>query len=134
LPQEDVHIISDPSKVARIFQNLFQNAIKFTPRGKITVKVGRSVHEGHVELEIIDTGVGIPRDKMKNIFQPFQQLEDPNREVAGLGLGLTVASQLADYLGGGLQITSQPGVGTRALVRLPCQMEPRTEYGTKPHS
>ena len=126
LPPEDIRIISDPSKVSRIFQNLFQNAIKFTPKGQITVKAGRSLHEGNIEIEIIDTGVGIPQEKMKNIFQPFQQLTDPNREVSGLGLGLTVASQLADYLSGVLQITSQPKVGTQALVRLPCHIEPRS--------
>ena len=116
------------------FQNIFQNAIKFTPRGQISVKGERSVYEGNIDIEIIDTGVGIPQDKMKNIFQPFQQLEDPNREVSGLGLGLTVASQLADYIGGSLQISSQRGVGTQALVRLPCQLDPRPEDSVRQKS
>ncbi len=134
LASEEIKIISDPSKVSRIFQNLFQNAIKFTRRGEITIKAERSVYEGNIEIEIIDTGVGIPQDRMKNIFQPFQQLDNPNREVSGLGLGLTVASQLADYLGGALQITSQPGIGTHALVRLPCQLDPRTDDNFHPNS
>lgn len=129
LPSEEIRLISDPSKISRIFQNLFQNAIKFTQRGQITVKVERSVYEGNIDIEIIDTGVGIPQDKMKNIFQPFQQLDNPNREVSGLGLGLTVASQLADYLGGSLQISSQRGVGTQALVRIPCRLGPGPQDG-----
>ena len=129
LPSEGIKIMSDPSKVSRIFQNLFHNALKFTHQGQITVKADWSPHKGNhkgnIDIEIEDTGVGIPQDQMKNIFQPFQQLTNPNREVAGLGLGLTVASQLTDYLGGAVHITSQPGIGTHALLRLPCQLEPR---------
>ena len=125
LPSQGIKIMSDPSKVSRIFQNLFHNALKFTHQGQITVKADWSPHKGNIDIEIEDTGVGIPQDQMKNIFQPFQQLTNPNREVAGLGLGLTVASQLTDYLGGAVQITSQPGIGTHALLRLPCQLEPR---------
>ena len=119
--------MSDPSKVSRIFQNLFHNAIKFTHEGQITVKAEWPTNSGNIDIEIVDSGVGIPQDLMKNIFQPFQQLTNPNREVAGLGLGLTVASQLTDYLGGVLQITSQPGVGTHAVLKLPCQLEPRRD-------
>ncbi len=125
LPQEGIKIMSDPSKVSRIFQNLFHNALKFTHEGQITVKAEWPTDSGNIDIEIEDSGVGIPQDLMKNIFQPFQQLTNPNREVAGLGLGLTVASQLTDYLGGVLQITSQPGVGTHAVLKLPCQLEPR---------
>jgi len=132
MPSEGIKIIGDPSKVSRIFQNLFQNAIKFTPQGQISVKADWSVHKGNVDIEIEDTGVGISKDQMKKIFQPFQQLTNPNREVSGLGLGLTVASQLTDYLGGSLQITSQPGMGTHALLRLPCQFEPRKDNASQP--
>ncbi|NIO09057.1 MAG: response regulator, partial [Deltaproteobacteria bacterium] len=122
LPQDGMKIMSDPSKVSRIFQNLYHNALKFTQQGQINVKVQWSANQESVEIKIEDTGVGIPQEQMKTIFQPFQQLTNPNREVAGLGLGLTVASQLTDYLGGTLQITSQPGTGTHALLKLPCQL------------
>ena len=132
LPSEGIKIMSDPSKISRIFQNLFHNAIKFTHQGKITVKADWSPQKGNIDIEIEDTGVGIPQDQMKNIFQPFQQLTNPNREVAGLGLGLTVASQLTDYLGGAVQITSQPGMGTHAVLRLPCQLEPSKDNASQP--
>jgi len=115
-----VRIIGDSSKFTRIFQNLFHNAIKFTQEGEITVKVHRSYFRGVVDLEIVDTGIGIPRDQIEAMFQPFRQLDgSARRQFSGLGLGLTVARRLADFIGATLEIRSQPGVGTHALLSVP---------------
>lgn len=119
-PPSGVRTVSDPAKVGRIFQNLLHNAVKFTAKGQITVKVHRSVHRGVVDLEIIDTGMGIPRDRIEGMFQPFQQLDGSmRREFSGMGLGLTVARRLTDYVGGSLEIRSQPNVGTHVLLSVP---------------
>lgn len=120
-PPQGIYVQSDHSKVARIFQNLLHNAIKFTPKGQISIKAHRSVHRGTIDLEIIDAGVGIPLEQIENLFQPFRRVDDsPWREYSGLGLGLTVARRLTDFLGGTLEIRSQPGAGTQVLVGIPC--------------
>ncbi len=125
-PAAEIRIVSDPGKVGRIFQNLLHNAIKFTPGGQITVKLHRSINRGVVDLEIIDTGIGIPRDQIEGMFQPFQQLDGSlRREFSGLGLGLTVARRLTDFLGGTLDIRSQANIGTHVLLSVPDKMAAR---------
>ena len=121
-PSTGVRIFGDPSKVARIVQNLLHNAIKFTPAGKITLKVRQSPQRGMVELEIADTGIGMPERQIERMFQPFQQMDSSlRREYSGLGLGLTVARRLTDFLGGSLQVRSQRDFGTHVLLSLPGQ-------------
>lgn len=133
LPSEAIRILSDPSKVTRIFQNIFQNALKFTLQGHITIRADWSMDERSVEFEIVDTGIGIPRDEIENVFQPFRQLDSsPRRKFPGLGIGLTVARRLTDFLGGTLQIKSQPGIGTRVLLNIPCPPQP--QKGDIPHN
>lgn len=119
-PTTDIRIVGDPAKVDRVFQNLLHNAVKFTLKGEITVKVHRSVNRGVVDLEIIDTGIGIPREHIEGMFQPFQQMDGSlRREFSGMGLGLTVARRLTDFLGGTLEIRSQPNIGTHVLLSIP---------------
>ncbi|MBI2091087.1 MAG: response regulator [Deltaproteobacteria bacterium] len=119
-PPQGIHIHSDHSKVARIFQNLLHNAIKFTPEGQITIRAHGSLNRGTVDLEVADTGVGIPLEQIENLFQPFRRVDaSPWREFSGLGLGLTVARRLTDFLGGTLDLKSQPGVGTQVQLSLP---------------
>src|SRR3989304_602418 len=100
-PPQGIYVQSDHSKVARIFQNLLHNAIKFTPKGQISIKAHRSVHRGTIDLEIIDAGVGIPLEQIENLFQPFRRGDDsPWRGVSGFGGGLTVGRGLTGFLGG----------------------------------
>lgn len=120
LPVEGVHVIGDRTKIERIFQNLFSNAVKFTLQGQITVKAHPSADGKKVEIEIIDTGIGIQKDQLDAIFEPFHQVDSSlKRPFSGLGLGLTVARRMIDLLGGVLEIESEPGVGTHVLLRLP---------------
>ena len=120
LPVEGVHVIGDRTKIERIFQNLFSNAVKFTSEGQITVKAHPSSDRKKVDIEIIDTGIGIQKDQLDAIFEPFHQVDSSlKRPFSGLGLGLTVARRMIDLLGGVLEIESEPGVGTHVLLRLP---------------
>lgn len=120
LPPEGLKIVSDRSKVERIFKNLFNNAVKFTSQGRVAVKAGRSAEASNIELEIVDTGVGIDQDQVENMFEPFQQMDgSARRQFSGLGLGLTVTRRLTDFLGGVLELHSEPEVGTRVVVSLP---------------
>ena len=113
-------IVSDRSKVERIFQNIFNNAVKFTAAGEIRVKARVSADREVLELEVSDTGIGIDKSKMDSIFEPFQQVDNSiHRSFSGLGLGLTVARRMAELISGEIQVKSELGAGTTVLMRFP---------------
>lgn len=122
ISDRDVSLISDRAKVERIFQNVFNNAVKFTNEGEIKIKVEPRSDKPGVDLEIIDTGIGIEESKLDSIFEPFHQTDSSTqRAYSGLGLGLTVARRMADLIGGTVSVNSKPGVGTRVMLRFPSQ-------------
>jgi signal transduction histidine kinase len=109
------------------FQNIFNNSVKFTTAGEITIRVGSSADRAFVDFEIIDTGIGIEQNKIDTIFEPFHQADNSSqRAFSGLGIGLTVARRMADLVGGKLSIASNPNVGTRVLMSFPSQAAPST--------
>jgi len=131
-PSTELRIISDQKKVLQIFQNLFQNAIKFTPQGQITVKADLSAKKDSVVIEIIDSGIGFPQNEIDSMVESFRQLDSSSRrEFSGLGLGLTISRQLTDLLGGTLHITSEPGIGTHIVLTLPLQL--KYQKDDRPH-
>ncbi len=118
----DLSMVNDRAKVERVFQNIFNNSVKFTAAGEITINVTASADRACMDFEIIDTGVGIEQDKIATIFEPFHQADNSSRRAfSGLGIGLTVARRMADLIGGKLSITSNPNVGTRVLMSFPSQ-------------
>jgi signal transduction histidine kinase len=115
-------IFSDRAKVERIFQNVLNNAVKFTSQGEIRVKAQPTADRSSIEFEVTDTGIGIEKNKMDSIFEPFQQVDtSSHRAFSGLGLGLTVARRMVDLIGGTLEISSEAGKGTRVLMKFPSQ-------------
>jgi signal transduction histidine kinase len=122
LAESGLSIVSDRAKVERVFQNVFNNAVKFTTQGEITVKARPSNDRSSVEIEVTDTGVGIEENKIDSIFEPFHQADNsPARSFSGLGLGLTVARRMAELIGGKLEIASRPGMGTKVFMSFPSQ-------------
>ncbi|HTN70113.1 MAG TPA: response regulator [Methylomirabilota bacterium] len=127
MPDTRLSIFSDRAKVERIFQNIFNNAVKFTSEGEIKVKARPSADHMGVEFEVADTGAGIEKNKMALIFEPFQQVDkSAERSCSGLGLGLTVARRMAQLVGGTVDLTSEPGVGTCVAMRFPSQARQNT--------
>jgi two-component system CheB/CheR fusion protein len=113
-----VVIRSDPVLLKRIVQNLISNAVKHTDVGKILIGCRRRGE--NLRIEIWDTGVGIPQDQLKLIFNEFYQLDNPARELAkGLGLGLSIVEQLARLLGHDLDVQSKAGKGSMFAVQVP---------------
>jgi len=120
LADSDMSIVSDRAKVERVFQNVFNNAVKFTSEGEVSVKAQPSADGNSVEFEITDTGSGIEESKIDSIFEPFHQADNSvQRAYSGLGLGLTVARRMAELVGGKLEVSSQANVGTRVMMSFP---------------
>jgi signal transduction histidine kinase/CheY-like chemotaxis protein/HAMP domain-containing protein len=116
-------LYSDASRVQQILKNLLSNAFKFTERGAVTVTLARRRGRegaGHVAVAVKDTGIGIPRDKQKLIFEAFQQADGTtSRKYGGTGLGLTISREIARLLGGTIEVDSAPGVGSTFTLFLP---------------
>ena len=122
LADGDLSIVSDRTKVERIFHNVFNNAVKFTTQGGITVTARLSADRNRLEIEITDTGTGIEESKIDSIFEPFHQADNSiQRAYSGLGLGLTVSRRMAELIGGALEVSSKPNVGTKVTMSFPSQ-------------
>ena len=108
----------DPTRVRQIVTNLIGNAVKFTDRGRITLRILPEA-EGF-RLEVSDTGPGIPADMLGRIFDPFDQLDPSNtRRHGGSGLGLAICRDLAELMEGQITVSSVVGVGSTFVLKLP---------------
>ncbi len=107
-------IRGDEKRLRQIFINLLSNAIKFTEQGVVTFKVIRQ--NNIINLQVIDTGIGINKNDLQNIFLPFQQSGDRNQKAEGTGLGLSITKKLIDAMDGKLQLESVLGQGSNFLV------------------
>lgn len=114
-----VLVEGDRTRVEQMITNLLTNAIKYTDAGgHIRVIVDRDGSDARVAVD--DDGIGIPENMLARIFDAFQQVEPTiDRSAGGLGVGLTVVSRLAELHGGRVEVTSQPGQGSRFSIRLP---------------
>jgi signal transduction histidine kinase len=110
---------ADRARVEQILLNLLSNSIRFTPAGgHITLSV--EARDDQVDVIVVDTGIGIPPDKLSVIFEPFVQLDGGlTRTVGGTGLGLTISRELANAMGGDLTAASNAGAGARFTLTLP---------------
>lgn len=115
-------LFGDELRLRQILTNLGDNAIKFTHRGEVELRVERLADvEGAVELELSvrDTGIGISREAQARLFDDYVQASDSTtRRFGGTGLGLSICRQLAALMGGKLQVESVPGIGSRFFLRI----------------
>ncbi|KAA1247809.1 ATP-binding protein [Aquimarina sp. RZ0] len=109
-------IIGDQFRLNQILTNLLGNAIKFTHKGEVNITVNVEKKDPDTittNFSIIDTGVGIPEDKLHNIFQSFYQVHEPGKyKIEGTGLGLSISKQLIELQGGILKVKSEPNIGS----------------------
>ncbi|MEY9536733.1 PAS-domain containing protein [Sinorhizobium fredii] len=115
-PEVPDHLMGDPTRLRQIIVNLVGNAIKFTENGEVVVDVtlvGEGDQGARLQFDVRDTGIGIPAAQQERIFEAFAQADtSTTRQYGGTGLGLAIAAQLAEKMGGPMQLDSKPGVGS----------------------
>jgi CheY-like chemotaxis protein len=133
-PNTPLLCLGDVNRLRQILVNLVSNAVKFTPAGKITLKVSAvpasnrpnfkiPVQEVLLRFSVLDTGIGIPEDRLESIFEGFTQVDaSVARRFGGSGLGLAIARNLADLFGGKLTVQSTLGRGSRFELTVPLAM------------
>lgn len=115
-------LIGDPARLTQILNNLLSNALKFTEKGKIELnikKLNNSEDKVELEFSVLDTGIGIPKDRMNTIFDSFTQASgNTKRLYGGTGLGLTISKQLTELQGGKLWVDSEEGKGSTFYIEM----------------
>lgn len=115
-------IVADPTRIKQVIHNLLSNAIKFTKTGSISLHVNFLVSTSTLQLEVIDTGEGIARDKQTLVFEYFRQADSSiTRNFGGSGLGLFITKSMVELMGGAVELESTLGKGSRFCVAIVCQ-------------
>jgi signal transduction histidine kinase len=103
-------LFADQTRLRQVLLNLLVNAIKFTDRGRVTLRM-RMPSPGRLRLEIEDTGVGMSEEQLARLFRPFEQVGDAQQRAQGTGLGLMISRQFVQLMGSEIQVKSRPGEG-----------------------
>ena len=122
-PESKVELIGDPERIRQVLVNLSSNAVKFTERGNIDIQV-EPVREDEdlvfLRFEVVDTGIGIPQDRLDAIFESFTQADgSTTRRFGGTGLGLSISKRLVELMGGEITAESEEGKGSTFRLIIP---------------
>lgn len=135
-PGTPLRVRGDPGRIRQVLVNLLGNAVKFTERGDVVVRVAvRSSDAGTpvIGFAVSDSGVGIAPERAAHLFQPFTQADSSTtRRYGGTGLGLAISRQLVELMGGEITLQSRPGVGSTFTFALPLQALPQPEVLPRP--
>jgi CheY-like chemotaxis protein/anti-sigma regulatory factor (Ser/Thr protein kinase) len=112
-----LHVQGDENRIRQIIINLLSNAIKYTDQGSVIVTT--QYQDGYLNLSVEDTGCGIARQDLEQIFSPFVQVNAGDFSREGLGLGLSITRELVNFMNGKISVTSQPGQGSIFSLSLP---------------
>ncbi len=120
-------LVVDSQRLQQILKNLLANAVKFTEHGKVSLHV-RAGGQGRIRFEVCDSGIGIAREQLQVIFEAFRQADgSTRRRYGGTGLGLSISRDLAERMGGSIQVDSEPGRGSCFILELPLQGAPASK-------
>lgn len=123
-PETSQILNTDKLRLEQVLKNLLSNAIKFTSEGSITLNVSTDEAKEKIFFKVIDTGIGIAKDKLKMVFEAFQQADgSTQRKYGGTGLGLSISRELARLLGGQIELKSTEGIGSEFTLIVPVDLE-----------
>lgn len=126
------YILGDGAKLNQVLVNILNNAVKYTPAGKISLDIHSA--SDVIIFQIQDSGVGIPEDKIANIFDAFIQTDDSDtRKYGGTGLGLTISKEIVELMGGEISVESKEAVGSKFTLKIPISLSQLKER-TRPVS
>ncbi len=137
-PEVPAEVEGDPLRLRQVLLNLVGNGLKFTTEGQVVVRCAVAPPDGqvsrtHLLLEVEDSGIGIPADKLGQVFDGFWQADDSTtRRFGGSGLGTTIARDLTRLMGGTIGVAGEEGKGTRFWVKLPLLPEGFVPYPREP--
>ena len=118
-PGGDALVVADRFRVKQVLSNLVSNAAKYSPPGTPIV-IEASIHKGMCVISVTDDGAGIPAAEQQRIFERFYRVDNgTTRATGGVGLGLYIAKELVESMGGRLWVTSEPGTGSTFRFSLP---------------
>jgi CheY-like chemotaxis protein/HPt (histidine-containing phosphotransfer) domain-containing protein len=129
-------LLGDPLRVRQVLMNLVGNAVKFTSQGEVVVRADIGAIEGDhtvVKIAVSDTGIGMDAAALKRIFEPFSQADETTtRRFGGTGLGLAICRELADLMGGAIEVDSKPQIGSTFCLSLPLKVGTEPSVGETP--
>jgi signal transduction histidine kinase len=118
LPDGALFIKADKNLLTSTLENLIHNAIKYTPKGKVSISARQL--NNNVLIEVADTGIGIADGDKQIIFEEFRQASEGfSRKYEGTGLGLTIVKKYTELMGGTITLNSEPGFGTTFILKFP---------------
>jgi signal transduction histidine kinase len=133
-------VVGDAKRIGQVMTNLVANALKFTEKGQVVIRVEglkKPDTEASFRISVEDTGIGVPRDKLSAIFEKFVQADGSiTRKYGGTGLGLAISKQLVESMGGSIGVESREGIGSTFwfTIRLPIQTQPAQSEETYAHT
>lgn len=134
-PETSAILTTDKLRMEQVLKNLLSNALKFTSVGSITLNISNDAEKEKINFKVTDTGIGIAQDKLRMVFEAFQQADgSTQRKYGGTGLGLSISRELARLLGGEILLESEEGVGSVFTLSVPVSALNATIEPKQPNS
>ncbi|MBT5551605.1 MAG: PAS domain S-box protein [Nitrospina sp.] len=131
---KDVYVLADKTRLKQVFLNLISNGIKYNRKGgSVTLSLNHKDSSG-LRIDIVDTGMGIPEEKLNSLFEPFDRLGAEETDIEGTGIGMAISKKLIEVMNGSIGVESTPGEGSTFFVSLPTcpkqldKVEPRNIF------
>jgi signal transduction histidine kinase len=115
---------ADKTRLKQVILNLVSNAIKYNHKGGSVTVACKPINQKTLQVDVIDTGPGIPIDDQEKLFEPFNRLENEHSAVEGTGIGLTVTKELVELMKGSIGLKSRLGEGSHFYIKLPVAEKP----------